>query len=126
MEKTEKTYVLKILTKPDELQEVYDGSCYTICGCGGNITEWTDGISDLMEKQGIGKPKIFYIFSGKLINEFAGQNGDPFKEELIALAFSHEGLDVGKLAMFKIGMGDRWFDDIIDNMRRRALSDEAQ
>lgn len=126
MENTEKTYVLKTLTKPDELQEVYDGSCYTICGCGGNITEWTDGISDLMEKQGIGKPNTFYTFDGKLINEFAGPNGDPFKKELIALAFSHEGLDIGKLAMFKLMMGDRWFDDIIDNMRRRALSDEAQ
>ena len=126
MENTEKTYVLKILTKPDELQEVYDGSCYTICGCGGNTTEWTEGISELMEKQGIGKPKTFYIFSGKLTNEFAGPNGDPFKQEIIMLAFSHEGLNVGKLAAFKVGMGDRWFDDIIDNMRRRGLSDEAQ
>ena len=77
-----------------------------------------------MEKNGIGKPKTFYIFSGKLTNEFAGQNGDPFKEDIIMLAFSHEGLNVGKLAVFKVGMGDRWFDDIIDNMRRRG-SDEA-
>lgn len=126
MENTEKTYVLKTLTKPEELQEVYDGSCYTICGCGGDISEWTDGISELMGMQGIGKPKTFYTFSGKLLNDFAGPNGDPFKEDINMLSFSNEGLNVSKLAMFKIQMGDRWFDDIIDNMRRRALSDEAQ
>ena len=126
MENTEKTYVLKTLTKPEELQEVYDGSCYTICGCGGDISEWPDGVSDMLMDKGIGRPKTFYTFGGKLLNEFAGPNGDPFKEEIIILSFSHEGLDVGKLSMFKIGMGDHWFDDIVDNMRRRALSDEVQ
>lgn len=36
------------------------------------------------------------------------------------LMFPLDGLNVGKLAMFKIRFGVRWFDDIVDNMERRV------
>ena len=38
------------------------------------------------------------------------------------MAFPLDGLDVNKLAMFKLQMRDRWFDDIVDNNARRELA----
>ena len=41
---------------------------------------------------------------------------DPFPADLTVLTFPLEGLHLGKLALFRLRMEDRWFDDIIDNM----------
>ena len=37
-----------------------------------------------------------------------------------------DGLDVGKLAIFKLQMGDRWFDDVVDNDLRREAAKEDE
>ena len=42
-----------------------------------------------------------------------------YPDDLVFLAFSLDGLDVGKLAMFKLRFGARWFDDIVENNARR-------
>jgi hypothetical protein len=42
-----------------------------------------------------------------------------FASDLTFMFFPLDGLNVGKLAMFKMQMQARWFDDVIDNMRRR-------
>ena len=42
-------------------------------------------------------------------------NDNRYPDDITFLAFPLDGLDIGKLAMFKLKMGDRWFDDIIDN-----------
>lgn len=101
-----------------DLQAAYDGSFYTICGAGGDAQEWVEGYEKALEHEGIGKPVEWLQTSGACINLFAGDNHDPFSDDLNILLFPLEGLEVGKLAMFKLAMQDRWFDDIIDNMRR--------
>ena len=106
------------------LEQAYAGSYYTILGAGGDIQDWVDGYTAELEKQKIGAPREWFVATGEAINHFASSGGahelapnNEFQPDLTALLFPLEGLDVGKLAMFKLQMQDRWFDDIVDNMR---------
>ncbi len=42
-----------------------------------------------------------------------------YQDNLTCLMFPLDGLNAGRLAMFRLRMGDKWFDDIVDNNRRR-------
>lgn len=95
----------------------YEGSYYTILGCGGDLNEWAAKYCELLEEYGIGTPKEFFAFEGADMNEAYGLTGNnAYKDELHCLMFPLDGL-ADNLAMFKLGMGDRWFDDIVDNNR---------
>ena len=101
-------------------REAYEGSFYTIAGCGGDLQEWIDGYQKLLDESNIGTPTAWYQLTGQQVNEFAGPgNTNPFQDDCMLLAFPLDGL-AGKLAMFKLQMQDRWFDDVIDNMRPDA------
>jgi hypothetical protein len=108
------------------LGTAYEGSWYFIAGAGGDLAEWTKGYEDLMVEAGIGKPKKWYRTVGAAINRYAERGGfavahtDTFRDDLPCLLFPLDGLDIGKLAVFKVRMEDRWFDDVIENMRRVA------
>lgn len=112
--------------KPMEnLADAHKGSYYTILGTGGDLQEWVDGYNDMLQEAEIGLPTEWYFTNGAAINYFATRSGsqvlapnDRFQDNMTALMFPLEGLDVGKLAIFKLNMQDRWFDDIVDNMRR--------
>jgi len=107
----------------DELQKARDGSWYTILGAGGDLQEWTVGLQKMFDERGLGTPAGWYQTTGLAINHYAGTKpggDDAFPEDLTVLLFDWAGMDMGKLALFKIGMEDRWFDDIIDNIRQDA------
>ena len=54
------------------------------------------------------------------MNEFYGLTGNnAYNDELTCLMFSLNTLDVAKLAIFRLQAEDKWFDDIVDNNRRR-------
>lgn len=98
----------------------YAGSYYTILGCGGDLDEWTAGYRELLEERGIGTPKEFISFKGADMNEVYGLTGDnAYDDELTCLMFPLDNLHTGKLAMFRLRAGDKWFDDIVDNNQRR-------
>jgi hypothetical protein len=100
------------------LDKAYNGSYYTIVGCGGDLNEWKKGYQELLNKEGIGTIKEWLTFTGKDINEELELQGvNKYKDDLQFLAFNLDGLNIGKLAFFKIKMQDRWFDDIIDNLK---------
>lgn len=104
----------------DKLDKAYKGSYYTITGTGGDINEWKEGYQGLLDKENIGKIKEWIEFTGKDMNNKYGLTGDnAYEPDLHFLAFSLDGLNVGKLATFKIKMQDRWFDDIVDNNASR-------
>ena len=72
------------------------------------------------DKAGIGTPKRFIAFKGADMNVHYGLTGDnAYQDDLPCLMFPLDGLDVGKLAVIKLKMHDRWFDDIVDSNRRR-------
>ena len=109
-----------MITTKDLFTKAYEGSYYTIIGCGGTLRDWTEGYEKLMGKDGIGKPSGWYQFTGKDMNEHYGLTGNNrYPDALQFLCFPLDGLNVGKLAIFKLRMGDKWFDDIVDNNRRR-------
>jgi hypothetical protein len=108
-------------TTPADLEAAYAGSYYTILGAGGDMNEWIDGITDMFVERGIGTPQAWFTTTGKAINDFAEARGpvpalQHFQDELTVLMFKLDGLHGGKLAMFKVMAGDRWFDDVVDNM----------
>lgn len=114
---------VKTMTEAAELDRAYYGSYYTIAGAGGDLDEWVEGITAMLEERGIGTPREFFTTTGAAVNLFAGGDelvdaDDQFPLDLTFLMFSLDGLDCGRLAIFKLLAGDRWFDDVIDNMRR--------
>lgn len=103
-----------------DFDKMYEGSWYTISGCGGDINEWKTGYQDLLTKEGIGTVTEWAEFTGREMNAKYGLTGkNAYPANFHFLAFSLDGLDIGKLAIFKIRMGDRWFDDIVSNNARR-------
>ena len=98
----------------------YSGSWYTITGCGGDLNEWENGYSELLKEQGIGTGVEWHRFTGHDYNKAFNLTGDNrYPDDLMFLCFPLDGMDVGRLVIFKIRMGDRWFDDIVDNDLRR-------
>lgn len=113
--------------KATDLDRAYTGSFYTISGCGGDLNEWTKGVTEVLEERGIGTPVEWYSTTGAEINAYAATKGtvtDPFPGDLTMLMFPYTGLHTGMLAIFKLVAGDRWFDDIVDNMADADADDE--
>lgn len=97
-------------------KKAYHGSYYTILGCGGNLDDWKNGYQELFDKENIGKITSWIEFTGNDLNEFCHLEGDnAYPADLACLAFPLNNLNINKLAIFKLNMEDRWFDDIIDN-----------
>ncbi len=107
-----------------DLETAYRESYYTIIGAGGDLAEWIQGYDGMLAEQGIGHPKAFYTATGRDVNEKFGPGADPFEDELIFLFFPLEGLDISKLAIFRLRMGDKWFDDLINNRRVSDYGDD--
>lgn len=108
-----------VVTDLEQLDQMYKGSYYTITGAGGELSEWTKGYTEYLQQEQIGTPKEFFIFKGDQMNhkyQLAGSVA--YDKDLTFISFPLDDLDVGKLAMFKIRMQDRWFDDIVDNNER--------
>lgn len=109
----------------EDLKQADDGSFYTICGAGGDLEDWVTGLTELLEKEAIGKPLAWFQTTGREVNRYAGRgyllaDRDMFASDLTILMFDWQGMDMSRLAIFKIKMEDRWFDDIVANMRDRA------
>jgi hypothetical protein len=74
------------------------------------------GLNKLLAENEIGQVDTFYTFSGKLMNDMYGLTGkNRYPDNFTFLCFKLDGLDVGKLAIFKLSFGARWLDDIVDN-----------
>ena len=100
----------------DALDTAYKGWYYTILGAGGDLNEWFEGYQDLLNKEGIGQISQWFMTSGKAVNDRYGLKGNnAFPSDLTILLFPLDGLNSGKLAMFRLRMGDKWFNDLIDN-----------
>lgn len=98
------------------LDEAYNGSWFTVEGAGGDLQEWEDGLNEMLAEAGVGKPTKYVTFTGKQVSDHFGFEGsNRYPDDLTLLCFPLDGLDVGKLAMFKLRFGARWFDDIVDN-----------
>ncbi len=103
----------------DFFNAMYKGSFYTVIGVS-NTDEYRNGYESLMISEGIGKPKYWAVFKGQDMNRHYHLTGsNRYKDSLTFMAFPLKELDVSKLAVFRLKMGDHWFDDIVDNNSRR-------
>lgn len=113
-------YKLKEATTISELLSLTDNSAFTIEGAGGNLHEWCIGLNEILAKENIGQVKTFYTFSGKLMNDTYNLTGsNAYPDDFTFLCFTLDGLDIGKLALFKMKFNARWLDDIVDNNNAR-------
>lgn len=104
------------------LRKAYEGSYYTITGAGGDLQKWKDGYAEMLAERGIGAITKWIEFTGKDMNDEFGLTGtNRYPDDLHFLAFPLDGLDDSRLAIFKLQMQDRWFDDIVDNNARREI-----
>jgi hypothetical protein len=110
-----------------DLSVAMDGSYYFIAGAGGDLNEWVEGYAKMMhewEAGDIGEPCEWFQTTGAAVNHFAEHGGhdvadrDHFPDDITCLLFPLDGLNMSLLPIFKIAMEDRWFDDVIQNMRR--------
>jgi len=107
------------------LDTLYNDSWYTIEGAGGDLNDWVNGYQEMFDKENIGTIQEFVTFSGKDMNEYYELSGrNRYPDNFTFLAFPLNGLNMSKLAIFKLRMGDRWFDDIVDNSLDRDIDDE--
>lgn len=111
----------------EDLDQAYKGSYLTILGAGGDLREWVDGLSTILDKEGIGVPSAWYRTNGAAVNLFAQDAmvgslapDDTFPSDLTILMFPLDGLEVGRLALWRLVHDARWFDDLIDNMRHTS------
>ncbi len=107
----------------EKLKHAYDGSYYTLVGTGGPLETWVSGYEDLLEQAEIGTPTRWFQTNGGAVNAYASISlpQNRFPSDLTFLLFPLHDLVMGRLAMFKLQYEDRWFDDVIDNMRRRIV-----
>lgn len=115
----------------DEAEELfswmYKGSWYTITGTGGDPNEWVKGYNKMLSQNGIGVPRRWVFFHGSDMNRvFCLTGSNRYPQGLGFLAFELAGLNIPKLAGFKMQMGDRWFDDIVDNNAAREENGNDQ
>ena len=106
-----------IIAKYADLSMLYNTSAFTFEG----LTTDKDSMNQLFE---VFKPFIkdnikyldIYIVKGSLMNRHYCLKYDPYPDNLNIVAIpTNQFKDLGKLAMFKLQVGARWFDDIVDN-----------
>jgi hypothetical protein len=110
--------------KAPQLAKAFNHSWYLISGTGGDLSEWVSGYEGLLAEKEIGKPKFWATTDGASINAFAQSRlgseitpSDRHPDDTVFLLFPLDGLDIAKLALFKIRTDDRWFDDVIQNVK---------
>ena len=94
----------------EELRTMHGREGLILQGCGGDLKEWTDGINQMLEQEGI-LPK------GKRLDDVAVFRNEGMTNLLFF--FGEEKLDMGKLAAWRLKtryhFGSTWMSDYVDN-----------
>lgn len=108
-----------------DLKHLYDTSAFTFVGL------MTDDkniqlMLDSLKEYGLKDTPDIYVVEGSLMNSYYGLTKDPYPEDLHIVALPVDQFsDVGRLAIFKLRIGARWFDDIVDNNEYHEHQDEG-
>ena len=94
----------------EELRTMHGREGLVLQGCGGELKEWTDGINQMLEQEGI-LPK------GKRLDDVAVFRNEGMTNLLFF--FGEEKLDMGKLAVWRLQshaqFGGTWMSDYVNN-----------
>ena len=104
-----RTRMLRQIEK-EELRTMHGREGLVLQGCGGDLKEWTDGINQMLEQEGI-LPK------GKRLDDVAVFRNEGMTNLLFF--FGEEKPDIGKLAAWRLQtryqFGSTWMSDYVDN-----------
>ena len=94
----------------EELKQLRGSEGMVLQGCGGDLKEWTDGINQMLEQEGI-LPK------GKRLDDVAVFRNEGMTNLLFF--FGEEKPDIGKLAVWRLKthlqFGGTWMSDYVNN-----------
>lgn len=94
----------------EELRKMHDREGLILQGCGGELKEWTEGINQILEQEGI-LPK------GKRLDDVAVFRNEGMTNLLFF--FGEEKPDIGKLAAWRLKtryqFGSMWMSDYVNN-----------
>jgi len=98
----------------DQLKGITNEDGLILRGCGGEVTDWQNGINEMLTEAGIlkngGEFKDIYVFKDEELTNILY----PFDN------ITPDKLDIGKLAMWRLHMHDNfagiWYSDYLDNL----------
>lgn len=117
---TNKDYEL-IEAKEEDLDKLYDDSAFTFEGFMVDDENLTKLVNFLKENTEVILPIKIYRISGEMMNSKYGlteDNAYPDDLNIVSLPLDN-WKNLGNLPSYKIQIGARWFDDIVDNNRMR-------
>ncbi|MEH2933021.1 hypothetical protein VSQ48_24665 [Candidatus Ventrimonas sp. KK005] len=95
----------------EELRTMHGREGLVLQGCGGDLKEWTDGINQMLEQEGI-LPK------GKRLDDVAVFRNEGMTNLLFF--FGEEKPDIGKLAVWRLKthlqFGGTWMSDYVNTV----------
>lgn len=106
---------------PKELEELYNGSAFTIEGVIVD-EENLEYLYNWFRKYGCDmNQKVFYNIKGKTMNDTYGlTDSNAYPDDTNILCVKLEDLsDIRAIAVPRFSIGARWFDDVVDNNERR-------
>lgn len=110
-----------IEAKEDDLDKLYDDSAFTFEGFMVDDENLTKLVNFLKENTEVILPIKIYRISGEMMNSKYGlteDNAYPDDLNIVSLPLTN-WKNLGNLPSYKIQIGARWFDDIVDNNRMR-------
>lgn len=79
-----------------------------LLGAGGDLQEWIDGVKSLLKEGGVASPE-FEVTEAHKVTTTSGRTD-------LLLLFDWSTVNVGKLAIWRIGFGDcSWLSDYVNN-----------
>ena len=86
-----------------------------LLGVGGDLNEWINGVTDMLNQEDISKGEVKELFRGLYILKTTGSRID------LAMVFNPKGKhDIGKLAMWRLRFGDcSWISDYLVNYEKQ-------
>ncbi len=92
-----------------------------ILGAGGELIKWVKGFDKILKEEEIVKGRYnTFNFAARITGNRLGKDG---RTDLVLLFNPKNKINVGKLAMWRIKMGDiSWAEDFVVNYRKDYLS----
>lgn len=120
MENEIKVNKIKVTTK-EQLDELYNGSAFTMEGFDLSKESINKLIEWFNEYGGVRNPLSIFITKGSFMNNEYGLTGDnAYPKDLNITSIKLEDIkEVNRVAIPRFGIGARWFSDIVDNNRVR-------
>ena len=109
----------------EKLHELVENSAFTWEGMNASDENLQAIVDDFKENTDIKLPVNFYKWNGELFNEVFGlSDANAYQNDLTFLSVDLDNWsDIGKLPIYKMRVGARWLDDIVDNNARRGLEE---